>query len=567
MNKWCTPVLFLCSLAIGGILFFFSLRRASQAPGRGRSESYAVLALEEGVPDREAAEVLEKALGRPVVSESSQWVFLNSFEGLERIPLEEYEGRLEAFDPRRDGYADKLKDFFVRGGKRWFFIPLDQGIRGLPPFSDPADRFKKRLNAALDTVPPSFTAPGSLSGGPEAFLLRLEPRGRPAGLGIILFVSAWTAAVIFPAGYRRPEPRQGKTPGEGGFRPRRFRGFPAGIPAERRRLLLLAPAMLPLSLWGAPGFAFLALFLFLGALLADPVKERWVRLLGKKTFPPVRRRPGFYRFLRCLSLGLPAAFILWFGGASPLWGSLNFLGLSLLYVCSLGIETRRNFPPPPRGGGPPYSPCRFVPLPILPPRRTGLRDSPFPAAAELLKPGAGDRGPKKDGLSLVLPFALASCLAAFFGAPGRDFRPQGRLPPDWIPPVTEEDYRAHVLFQTGFTRRPLQYPEAGDPRFPDPGYFRYTLGEDGLVERSLPTPEETEDWEIPPFPLAELSGFLTAWESRESSGTGGAAVSRRGPAGDMVFPLLALLLVFPSLIGGGRGRKKLSPYYDKRIAA
>lgn len=554
MNKWRAPVLFLCSLTIGGILFFFSLRRASQAPVRGPSESYAVLALEEGIPDREAAEALERALGRPVVSESSQWVFLNSFEGLERIPLEDYEGRLEAFDPRRDGYAEKLKDFFVRNGKRWFFIPLDQGLRGLPLFSDPAARFKRQVNAALDTGLPSFTAPGSP--GSEAFFLRLESRGPPAGLGIILFISAWTAAVIFPAGYRRPEPRQSPDPGEP--RPRRFRG----IPAERRRLLLLAPAMLPLSLWGAPGFAFLALFLFLAVLLSDPLKEGWVYFWRKKTSP--RRRPGSFRFLYYLSPALPAAFILWFGGISPLWGSLNFLALALLYFCALGIETRRNFSLPPRGGAL-YGPCRFAPLPILPRRRSGL--GVFPSESRPLKPEQGSRGLKKDGVSLVLPFALASCLAALFGAPGKDLRPQGRLPPDWVPLVTEDDYRAHALFQADFTRRPLQHPEAGDPRFPGPGYFRYTLGEDGLVERTLPLPEETEDWEIPPFPLAELSGFLTAWESREPAGTVRAGVSPRGPAGDLLSPLLALLLVFFPLAGGGRGRKKLSPYYDKRIAA
>jgi hypothetical protein len=551
MNTWYAPALFLCSLAMGGILFFFSLRHSPPAPGRGPSESYAVLALEEGAPDREAAEALEKALGRPAASESSQWVFLNSFEGLERVPLEDYEGRLEAFDPRRDGYADKLKNFFVRNGKRWFFIPLDQEIRGLPLFSDPAARFKKRINAALDTVPLSFSAPGSLPPGPDVFFLRLEGPGRPAGFGIILFAAAWAAAVIFPAGYRRPR----QAPGEG-----RFRSFLAGIPAERRRLLLLAPAMLPLSLWGAPGFASLALFLFLAVLSADPLKERWVRFWGKKASPKVR--PPLYPFL-CLSLGLPAAFILW--SASSLWGPLNFLGLSLLYVCLLGIETRRNFPPPARGGGPPYGPCRFVPLPILPLRRPGLRDFPLSAAAGPLRPEAGSRPLKKDGLSLVLPFALASCLAALFGAPEREFSP--RLPPDWVPPVTEEDYRAHAMFQAGFSRRPLRQPESGDPRFPGPGYFRYTLGEDGLVERSLPIPEETEDGEIPPFPLAELSGFLTAWESREPSGTGGAGVSPRGAAGNLVSPLSALLLVFPFLAGGGRGRKKLSPYYDKRIAA
>ena len=89
MSKFCAPVLFLCSLTLGGVLFFFSLRCLPASCG-GRLEGYAALALGENVPDREAAAALEAALGRPVVSESSQWVFLNNFEGLERVPLGDY---------------------------------------------------------------------------------------------------------------------------------------------------------------------------------------------------------------------------------------------------------------------------------------------------------------------------------------------------------------------------------------------------------------------------------------------------------------------------------------------
>jgi hypothetical protein len=574
MYKYQTPVLFLCSLAAGGFLFFFSPRRLPPAPGRGPSESYAALALAEGVPDQEAAGVLGSILGRPVVSESSQWVFLNSFEGMEQVPLEDYQGRLEAFDPRRDGYAEKLQRFFVRNGKRWFFIPLDREVLSPLRFPDPQERFKRRINAALDTLPPVLAASGPSPDGREAFFLQMESRGRPAGFWFILFAAAWSAALIFPAGYRRQASRR-----RPGFRLRLFYGSPAGVPAGRRRLLILTPVMLPLSLWGAPGFAFLTLFLFLGAFLADPLREEWVRLLKRKNPAGIRPQTGPYRFrfLHCLFLILPAAFILGFGGLSPLWGFLNFLALALIYFCSLGIEVCRNFPPPPRGGaasgaaegGGRYSPCRFAPLPILPRRRSGLAP---PAGAESHKSnrafGAGGWGERGGAAGLVLPFALASCLAALFGSPGRDLHPPRRLPPDWISPVTEEDYRAHALFQAGFALRPLQRPEHGDPQFPAAGYFRYTLGEDGLVEGSLPVPEETAGWEIPPFPLAELSSFLALWESQGASGTGGPEIFlQRPPLGELVSPLLALLLVFPPLAGRGRGWKGSRPYDDKRIAA
>lgn len=580
MSRLFTPGLFLCSLAAGGMIFFFSLYHYPapvSGTDQGRFGSYAALALDAEVPDRDAAEALERALGRPAVSASSQWVFLNSFEDLERVPLEEYEGRLESFDPRRDGYAEKLMNFFVRHGKRWFFIPLDSGFFGPLSFPDPGARLKKRVDAALAAVLPLPSASGSPPGGAESFLLRLEARSSPAVLRILLFVLAWGAALIFLVGRRPPGNRQesGPTGEESGLRRRFFRGAPSGVPAKRRRLLLLGPVMLPLSLWGAPGFAFLALFLSLGALFADPLKEWWVYLLKEDSPVNARRQIGSYRswFLSGLPLILilPAALILYFSAVPPLLAFLNFLALSAIYCCSLGIEVRRKFPlrgkvlsgaPESRGGKFSYGSCRFVPLPILP-RRLGFRAS--------LKPdrrfGAGSLWEKRGGAGLILPFALASCLAALSSFLGRDVHAPRRLLPDWGPPVTEEDYQAHVLFQTGFSLRPLRYPGEGNPQSPDAGYFRYTLGEDGLVIGSLAVPEQREGREIPPFPLAELSGFLAAWESQDPDGTGRAAFSPPPAPADLASPLLALLLLFPPLTGRYGGWKKINPYYDKRIAA
>jgi hypothetical protein len=546
MSRFSLPALFLCSLAAGGALFFFSLRRLP-ASGGGGLEGYAALGLEEGVPDREAAAALEAALGRPVVSESSQWVFLNNFEGLERVPLEEYQARLEPLDPRRDGYAEKLMNFFVREGRRWFFIPLDGGLFGPLPVLNPGERLKKRIAAALDGVSASSAAASA------PFSLLMKPR--PPGFRTVLFALAWAAAFLFSPASR------GESPRGGGFRRARglFRGFPGG---ERRRLLFLGPLMLPLGLWGAPGFAFLALFLFLSSLLADPLKERWIRLLRRAGGR--RAGPRRSRFLSGLFLVPLAALIPWIGGMPPLWISLNFLGLSLIYCCSLGLEIRRKFPPARGGAGGkgafPYGSCRFVPLPILPSRRAGAF---FPPAGGVRPAGGmgalpGRAGPSPKGpAGLVLPFAAASFLAVFLGG-GPGPSPSAA----WPSLVREEDYRAHALFQAGFAFRPLGSQGLEEPAA---GYFRYTLGEDGLAAGALPVSLEIP--EIPPFPLADLSGCLAAWGSGEPAAFRG--ISRRPalPLGDLLFPLLAFLLVLPALAGGGRGWKRAPAYYDKRMAA
>jgi hypothetical protein len=540
MIRFRGPLLFLCSLIAGGLLFFFSLRLSS---GGGSPEGYAALALDEGAGDRETAAALEKALDRPVISESSQWVLLNNFGGLERIPLEDYGERLELFDPRRDGYAGKLSRFFVRDGKRWFFIPLDGKFPGALPSFDPGERLKKKVARALNPAP---------GGTPPSFLLELKPRDRPLGFLVLHFVLALGIALVFSPG----------RPGPAG-RPRRKTPRPfAGPSPGGRRLLLLAPLMLPLSLWGAPGFAFLALFLLLSVLLADPLKEWRVRS------PGLRAGLGPYRSRILLSLPLAVflALILWTGGMPPLLVSLNFLGLTLFYLCSLGLEIRRNFPS--RGG----ASRRFVPLPILyPPAFFPRFPGPFPAGEKrgklFSRPSclaALNSLSGRNGAGLMLPFALASCLAAFSGFPGPKLPAlkEPEPPSGWPCLVREEDYLAHALFQAEFSYRPLEFQGEGT----EPGYFSYTLGEDGLVAGSFPAGwESPESPEIPPFPLADLSGFLAAWDARGPAEGGGAGIfSLAGrPLGDLVSPLLAFLLAFPSFLGGGRGRT----YDDKRIAA
>ncbi|MDR0732421.1 MAG: hypothetical protein LBF63_12190 [Treponema sp.] len=504
MFKFSTAALILGSLLVGLVLLYAVSE--SFAGDLVRGGAYAALALEEA--DGETVPALERVLGRPVLSEFSQWVFLNNFGSLERVPLGEYEERLESFDPRRDGYAVKLRDFFTRDGKHWFFIPLDRVMFGPFPVLEPERVLKKKIAGALGEGP---------------FSLILKQEGRSLGFRVLPFALAWPAA-LFLAG------RNGssllKRRDSRGFRRSASRGL------GRRMLLLLGPPLFAISLWGAPGCVLAALFLYLGVLLVPPLQELWVRIIrGRRR--ETRRAPGPYRFNVVLSLALTPLFILiiWTGRIPRLPGLAGLAGLFALYFCCLGVRVRR-FTPAPQGfsgeapGG--RDSCRFVPLAILPPRSAY---SPLPA-----------------------PFALACGLAFLLNLPPGFWG--GAAAESWPVLVVEQDYEDHVLYQTGFARRSLR--DDASSAFAVSSYFHYTMGEDGLVEGVFPGPPDAGQ-EIPPFPLADLSDFLAGW----SIPAGLSWNSGRWTA--IIPPVLALALVFLPL-GRGRG-KKIAIYDDKRIAA
>jgi len=90
---------------------------------------YAVITVDASIDDRELRSVLEAGnyFGPDFISESSQWVMLDEFDALRRIPLDNFSSRIFPFDPRNDGYADKLREVFVKDNKRFVYIPLFAG--------------------------------------------------------------------------------------------------------------------------------------------------------------------------------------------------------------------------------------------------------------------------------------------------------------------------------------------------------------------------------------------------------------------------------------------------------
>jgi len=131
----------------------FCVLGASLMPAR-QGGRYAALVCADTVPDRQIRERLEARGFSGIVSESGQWVLVDGFSGVERVPLDEYEARILPFDPRNDGYADKLRSLFVRGDRRFIYIPLGAAGAGAAAFNPAA--IEKKLAAALDDIPYSF---------------------------------------------------------------------------------------------------------------------------------------------------------------------------------------------------------------------------------------------------------------------------------------------------------------------------------------------------------------------------------------------------------------------------
>jgi hypothetical protein len=273
---------------------------------RTAGQGYAVLSLDASSAERPIGALLSRGGFEGYISESTQWVYLDDFGELRRIPLDEYRDRVEAFDLRDDGYAERLRSFFVRDGKRRIFIPLSFNS----PRETPA-AFEKRL--ALLGLPP--------------FSLEFFGFSRPLWPEGVLFTLSATLTLIL-----------------------------SGTP-------LLTAAFLPLfaalAYGGSAGFALSVVLIALFGALRDPVREWFIsRRYGRAG---VFRGPGKrFRSFKVLWAAVPALLILYgliarlghFPGVLAAAVLPSFLGL--LGIC-LWAESNR---------GEKQGHIRFLPVPI-----------------------------------------------------------------------------------------------------------------------------------------------------------------------------------------------------------
>ena len=433
-------------------------------PAAGETRgSYATLVCGEDIPDREIRGRLENQGFTGLVSESGQWVLLDCFGSIEQIPLDQYETRVLPFDPRNDGYAEKLRSMFVRNDKRFIYIPLGS----LNPAQ--GGRIEQKLASALEDIPYSFE------------YARRVAAERPVLLFFILFILA--AAALFT------------------IRPLRH-----ALRPHAASLIPCLPALAPLALGGAAGFALASLLAGCAVIIAGPCLERFT-MPQRRGLPPALcwLLPPFlvicYVTLAFFS-SLPSVFTLlvlvFFGGilAFSLWSTLP-AGIRALE----GWYGRRRY----------SEHQRFSPVLILKPYSFNFAFSwamlPF-AAVSLALTCAG------------IIFSLSTDSTVFPVLPS-------------VGAVTEADYNAHYRFQSTFSQRSLHEAEASD------GMGVYEFAPDGLPDQiSGGDKKEASPAGAPPFPLNDFMGHLSV------SG------HSRAAAYELLSVLLPLFFIFPILFHG-----------------
>jgi hypothetical protein len=190
------------SLLSGFLIFFLFI-----PPETG--EAYAVVSVDASSGDRHIGGLLDSAgLEGEYLSESTQQIYIDDFGVLKKIPLDSYREAIEPFDPRDDGFAERIRTFFVRDGERFFFIPLADadrkklertvaGALGGIPFNFEILGYYRSFFLCLVLLLPVTLIALFLSGSPPCFAFQVFPllgfaRGGPSALVLAaLVVCLW----------------------------------------------------------------------------------------------------------------------------------------------------------------------------------------------------------------------------------------------------------------------------------------------------------------------------------------------------------------------------------------
>jgi len=304
------PVCLISLLTAAG-LFFLCLSAAAEH--EELTSGYAVLTTDASIDDRYIRSLLETSgyFKDEIVSESSLWVLLDEFDSLSKIPLDSYFSRIFSFDPRYDGYADKLISLFIKDNRRFIYIPLTDGNIN-PAILD------KQLKTVLSEVP---------------FSINYFGVKRSLSLFFIVYAAASFCMLIICLIKRKNN-----------------RGI-TGV-------IAVIPVMASFAFFGAPGIGCAALFFALFIFLKNPIIE-YLNSAGhtpgvkRKRFKNIYKEIIFpYRFYLSFMPVFAAAFtiliifsrinILFFLVISAAASAVFFFSLIIL---SLPGKIRRRFTP------------------------------------------------------------------------------------------------------------------------------------------------------------------------------------------------------------------------------
>ena len=313
----------ICGVIVFLVFKFFT------APGSWSGDPCAVLVISESWDDRYIRESLADGGIDGIISESSQEIPMDDFGSLRMVPLDSFRNEIEEFDPRDNGYAARLRAFFVRDGQRLFFIPLKDHFAGR------AAKLEEQAASVLGDIPFTFGILG---------------QKRSSFWYFALLAAACIAAWYF---------------------------------SRSRRLFIFGlPVLLAFGWVGSRAFILAAIFSGIWELLREPLRE----LLRPGKTLPVYTRSGFRALrerLRLYRLNLFLVFIFFvFFVVYSISGGLPFIPLAagfgaFFFLCFLSLkaeaERARN-----------NKHILFTPLPLLPLKMRTFSFFPF-----LLPFGAG----------------------------------------------------------------------------------------------------------------------------------------------------------------------------------
>ena len=514
-------------IIIGGFCLFFLFRfifPPSQRTGDPVSRaigSYALLTTDEGESDRQIRESLAE-IG-DFISESSQEILVDDFGSIKRIPLDRYAEEIEAFDPRDDGYAAKVHDFFVQDGKRFFFFPLES-LAGNGFSLGRAEGLEKKIASLLGDIPHSFI---------------VLSKKKDSALPIVLFIAACCVSLF--------------------------------LARSRRLYIFVFPALLAFG-WGPSAFFHAGLLAGIWELLREPMDEILAarryrnRFTGKSDYAGKGMRSVLERLTPFrLNLILVFLYLVLYAAFSiveelPLLPQAALLAFfSLFYLLGFGLKAKQVRD---------NQHILFIPV-LLPPYKTKTF-SLFPV---LLPFGAGAL------LSFILPLYLPNYMNNSLQQTA--FDPRFLVSADdYSKHVAFQRSFSYASLNDGLHADKVNGQEFSYQDLMRKEYLRYYLGEDGLIAgsagfsnnldiESLGSVEDGNNFAR--FPLEKLMDFLVQYYD------GGSMLSRSlAPEyfhiqrKEWIAVAILLALCLFDLAGpgkSGRRGKKVERFGEKRIAA
>ncbi len=316
-------------IVLGGMVIFFSVVSVvcafMIAPPISDME-YAVVQIGTKINDEDIVLRFNSEGIRNIESASTQTVFLDDFGKVIQIPLHQYDDYIFEFDPRNDGYAEKIKRFFYQDGKQLLFIPLKQ-----QDFS--ARIIISKIDGILKDIPHEVQ-----------FIGKTLPKKLPW----LLFFAA-----VF------------------------------GVFSFFKKLRPIAGIFFPMAgfiLWVSSGFILSALLVIFFSILINPLRELLIsRSPGKKR--SILEQLCIYRnsWISAGGFLVLCVVVIVLTGISILYTTAVFMVLWGLFYVSLKSELN---------GGKKLNHNRFLPLPISGENPNIIRNSisalPFAAAAVIL---------------------------------------------------------------------------------------------------------------------------------------------------------------------------------------